>query len=206
MVKLTAPLLSHFATGTLGSTLQFRSSPKRTYALHRPKPAKTLPLSLLGNHTILRYAQTLIDLYQTHNNTHYINYASEHRITSRAAYLHFCFQHWRRGRMIPFDDPTTLDETPGDPLTLSFDLAAPPNTPNIYFDPWWPSDFWTMHLLQTSDEEPSYLNCYDGYSFNDTETLAAIPRGYADTFYIQALTWKINSNNPTASNQLLVTV
>lgn len=206
MVKLTAPLLSHFASGTLGSTIEFRSSPKRNYALQRRPNKKPIPLALLGNQTILRYAVTLFDLYTIHNEPAYSTYAATHKTSNRAAYLHYAFRAWRNRQMIPFDDPTITDPTPGDPLAISFDLSAPANTPNIYFDPWWPSDFWTMHLLQTSDEDPSYLNCYDGYSFNDTEQLAAIPRGYSNTFYIQALTWKISSNNPTPSNQLLVTL
>jgi len=202
MVKITSPLMSRFARGTLGSTLQFRGGPGGTIGLTRPTPKKTTPLALVSNGVIVRFCTHMMTTYEVQNSMPYITYATEHVVTNRASYLHFCLQHWRNGQMIPFEDPELKDETPPDATTISVDPAAPTGTPDLAITAWPPGSFWTIHVLFSPTEIPGPKNCYRGFHFDDPEQLIPRPDVTPGTIWLQVQSWYIDSVNPSLSNKL----
>jgi hypothetical protein len=202
MVKITSPLMSRFARGTLGSTLQFRGGPGGTVGLARPTPKKTVPLALVSNGMIVRFGNKMMTMFGIHTSMAYITYAAEHDVTNRAAYLHFCLQHWRNGQMIPFEYPELKDETPAPATTISVDPTAPSGTPDIAITAWPPESFWTIHVLFSPTEIPGPKNCYRGFHFESTEQLIARPDVTPGTIWLQVQSWYIDSVNPSLSNKL----
>ena len=202
MVKITSPLMSHFARGTLGSTLQFRGGPGGTIGLTRPTQKKTAPLALVSNGVIVRFSTKMMTTFEIQNEMAYETYAAEHVTTNQAAYLHFCLQHWRNGQMVPFDDPEFKDETPPDATTISVDPTAPAGTPDLAIATWTPNAFWTIHVLFSPTEIPGPKNCYRGFHFDDSEQLIPRPDVTPGTVWLQVQSWYLNSVNPTLSNKL----
>ena len=202
MVKITSPLMSHFAHGTLGSTLQFRGGPGGTIGLTRPTPKKTTPLALVSNGVIVQISTYAMTTFEIQNSMAYVTYAAEHVVTNRAAYMHFCLNGWRNGQMIPFDDPEIKDETPAPATTISVDGTAPAGTPDIAISAWPPESFWTVHVLFSPTEIPGPQNCYRGFHFDDSEQLIPRPDVTPGTVWLQVQSWYFNSVNPVLSNKL----
>jgi hypothetical protein len=202
MVKITSPLMSRFARGTLGSTLQFRGGPGGTIGLARPTPKKTTPLALVSNGVIVQFCTHMMQTYQTHKYLAYETYAAEHVVTNRAAYLHFCLEHWRNGQMIPLDDPELMEEAPAPAATISVDGTAPAGTPDIAITTWPPESLWTIHVLFSPTEIPGPKNCYRGFHFESTEQLTARPDVTPGTVWLQVQSWYFASVTPSLSNKL----
>jgi len=206
MVKVTAPLMSHFAAGTLGSTLQYRRGPGGSIALTRPTPRKTTPLALRANAVIVQQAWMLMRDYHIQNSPSYADFAKLQSISNESAYLHFCLARWRRWAMIPFEYPDSFDDSTCNETALAFDLGAPASTPNIAINPWIPDDFLTLHVLFSVSETAGPKNCVYAHNFLDPQVLLNPPHGITGAFYLQAASWKLSGSNPTLSNKLLVTV
>jgi len=202
MVKITSPLMSHFAHGTLGSTLQFRRGPGGTIGLARPTPKKTTPLALVSNGVIVRFGTHMMTAFDIQNSMTYETYAAEHVMTDRAAYLHFCLRCWSHGQMVPFEDPEYEEETPATATTISVDPTAPAGTPDIAITAWPPDHFWTIHVLFSPTEIPGPKNCYRGFHFDDLEQLIPQPDVTPGTVWLQVQSWYLNSVNPVLSNKL----
>jgi len=202
MVKITSPLMSRFARGTLGSALQFRGGPGGTIGLARPTPKKTTPLALVSNGVIVKLGTYMMTMFEIHTSMPYITYAAEHVTTNRAAYLHFCLEHWRNGQMIPYNDPEFKDGTPAPATTISVDPTAPAGTPDLVITEWPPEHFWTIHVLFSPTEIPGPKNCYQGFCFGESEQLIPRPDVTPGTVWLQVQSWILDSINPVLSNKL----
>jgi hypothetical protein len=198
--------MSHFSSGTLGSTLQYRKGPGGSIAITAPRPRKTIPLALRSNAEIVRQAWALMKNYNIQNALAYVAYAKLNSITPESAYLHFCLKRWRAWTMIPYEDPDTYNDAEAGEPTLSIDLSAPADTPNIVVSPWVTDDYLTIHILFSDSEIPGPKNCFHAHSFIDQEMLLNTPSGFKGAFYLQAASWKIEGSVPTLSNKLLITV
>lgn len=205
-MKLTGPLFSLFAAGTLGSTVQFRQHSSGPISLLKPRPPKTTPAALRANVQILRIAHALMKIADFQTYPPYIAYAKSQNITSTSAYLHFALRNWSRFQSLPSYDPNSQDLTPADPVTLGWNILPDPGYANIDIDPWNVEHLTTLHVLSTVSETPGPTNCFHAHLDEDPKILVSKPDGMKSTYWIQACSWLVDSIVPTLSNKLQVDV
>lgn len=205
-MKLTGPLFSIFASGTLGSTVQFRQHSSGPIALQKPRPSKTIPPALRANAQILRIAHNLQKSADLHTYQPYTDYAKAHNITSTAAYLHFSLRNWSRFQALPTSDPNYQSLDTVDPVTLNWNILPDPGYDNIDIDPWDAQFITTLHVLSTISTTPGPTNCFHAHLQNDPKILVSKPDGMKSTYWIQGCTWDLDSIVPTLSNKLQVDV
>jgi hypothetical protein len=204
MVKITSPLMSRFASGTLGSTLQFRRGPGgTTTGLFRPRQPQETPAALTSYAIILKFIRVLIT-YEYDKYEPYVTYAKNHEITSAAAYIHFGLTAWRNGRSPPLEDPTTFDESLTDPTTIAWNDDPEPGKPNLTFDPFITGDLTTLHLLKSETDTSGPKNCIHLHRWDETEDRFQQPDLPPQPFRLQALSWILPQSHPALSNILTI--
>jgi len=204
MVKITSPLMSRFASGTLGSTIQFRGGPGgSTTGLTRPRKSLVTASALRSYANALKMGHRIaglgFDEFQP-----YAEYAKKHEISTTAAYLHFGLTAWKNGRSFPLGDPTELVESPPGETTIAWNDDPEPGQPNLTFDPFNASDMLSLHLMRNSDETTSPKNCIHMHWFEDEAPFFVQPELPQRPFWLQAATWTLPLSLPTLSNKLTI--
>jgi hypothetical protein len=204
MVKITSPLMSSFASGTLGSTLQFRRGPGRsTTGLFRPRRPPSTPAALTSYAIILKFIRVLIT-YDYDKFEPYETYAKDHKTTTAAAYLHHALVAWRNGRSPPLEDPTIFEESLTDPTPIAWNDDPEPGKPNLTFDPWQTGDFTTLHLLKSETDTSGPKNCIHLHYWEETEDRFQQPDLPQRPFRLQSLAWIVPQSNPALSDILTI--
>ena len=206
MVKITSPLMSSFAHGTLGSTLQFRGGPGGTIGIALPRSSKSVNPTLISNSVILSAAHRLWNEIPPENQIEYWTPTTPGRSSLRIEYVRQMLLRWKKFLPLEFYGPTPIDENDPAATTLGWDILPEPDYPNIVIDPWTADDFITVHFLRTISETPGPKNIFHAHSALDAAEIIDRPHHPTNDFWIQACTWKMNGTHPTLSNKLLLEV
>jgi hypothetical protein len=158
MPRVTTPLNSLLAIGTLGKQLTFRRTARGVVVTRKPRQPGPINAALRANTIAIAYFHTLAinsrGIYQPSWQAR----AKELNITLRNAWLKECLQTWNQWRPTHWSYGAEDYASPLDPPTIVVNLAEGELTPILTDDPASPYEYVSIHRLPTADDHATPTN------------------------------------------------
>jgi len=204
MAKVTAPLQSIAAHGTLGNTLQFRRGRNGPIVVALPRHAKQVPAALTANAAMVTYLRKLIKAYYVANELMYITRAMANGTTKEVEYLREQLGTFQRWKGIGYGDPPvytpavaaapTIEETPipgAQRTSVTLTVAED-------------ADYFMFHLLAAPTAQPSHHNTLLVLSPWMEAAIMPIPDTWPRPFDIQVSAWLFGCQLSSTSNRVTI--
>jgi len=204
MAKVTAPLQSIAAHGTLGNTLQFRRGRNGATVLALPRHAKQVPAALTANATMLTYLHKLIKTYAVASELMYITRAIANDTTKEVEYLREQLGTFQRYKGIGYGDPpiyTTAVAT--DPTIEETPIPGAQRT-SVTVTVEGTAEYFLFHLLATPTAQPSQHNVLLATSPWLEAAILPIPDTWPRPFDIQVSAWLFGCQLSSTSNRVTI--
>jgi hypothetical protein len=206
MPKLTGPLQSLYARGTLGHELTYRRSARGTTVTRKPRHPVTIPKALAANAAVVTYLHYFIQFWGLHTIPEWANYAKRLGITETAAILKRNLNLWKESTSFTYDPQyTPADDTPPAPTILA-SIRPGSSTPIIEQQD--PYDYFYLSVHRSADpDEPA--NPQNVIRIVDAlETVAKVEDRHDlhGNVYYRAIAWYIEAQHTPTAEAVSVTL
>jgi len=206
MPRLTLPLQSMYARGTLGHDLTYRRSARGTTATRKPRHPHAIPQALAANAATVKYLHKFITLWGLHTITEWANYAKRLGIPETAAMLKTNLNLWKESTSFTFDPQYTPNlDTPPAPTILAT-IRPGSSTPVIEQQDPFDYHYLSVHRSSDPDEPPNhqnviaYLDTFGGPNeHEDSHNLHG-------TIYYRAIAWYAEAQHTPTAGAVNVTL
>jgi len=206
MPKLTGPLQSMYARGTLGHSLTYRGSTRGTTATRKPRHPVPIPSALRANAAVVRYLQIFIDEWDLPSRPTWIPYAKRLHLPPRVAMLKRNLNLWQHEDAFTYDpEYETAIDTPTPP-TIGVAIRPGSSTPVITQCEPYDYYYLSVHRSTDPDEPPNRSNVIALLDQFGGPTEHEDLHDLHGVLYYRAIAWIIESGHTPTADAVSVTL